>query len=86
MSRVIQESVKKPLAEEVLFGKLKDGGHVRVIMREEDGKPELAFEYPEGPVTPKPEKDVAKRGKTTRKVKKGDNPGDAGPKTPLVNV
>ncbi len=86
MARVIQESVKKPLADEVLFGKLKDGGHVRVVIGEEEGKPALAFEYPQGPVTPKPEKDVAKSGKTSRKAKKSDDSGDAGPKTPLVNV
>jgi ATP-dependent Clp protease ATP-binding subunit ClpA len=85
MARVIQESVKKPLADEVLFGKLKDGGHVRVIVREEEGKPALAFEYPEGPVTPKPEKDVAKKA-ARKSAKKGDDSGDAGPKTPLVNV
>ncbi|TBR27787.1 MAG: AAA family ATPase, partial [Reyranella sp.] len=30
LARVIQEYVKKPLAEEVLFGKLSDGGTVRV--------------------------------------------------------
>jgi len=29
MARVIQEHIKKPLADEVLFGKLKNGGHVR---------------------------------------------------------
>jgi ATP-dependent Clp protease ATP-binding subunit ClpA len=30
MARVIQEHVKRPLAEELLFGKLTGGGHVRV--------------------------------------------------------
>ena len=30
MARVIQEHIKRPLAEELLFGKLKDGGHVRI--------------------------------------------------------
>jgi ATP-dependent Clp protease ATP-binding subunit ClpA len=30
MARVIQENIKRPLAEELLFGKLADGGHVRV--------------------------------------------------------
>ena len=29
---MIQEHIKKPLAEEVLFGRLKSGGHVRVIV------------------------------------------------------
>jgi ATP-dependent Clp protease ATP-binding subunit ClpA len=30
MARVIQEHIKRPLAEELLFGKLQEGGHVRV--------------------------------------------------------
>jgi ATP-dependent Clp protease ATP-binding subunit ClpA len=30
MARIIQEHVKRPLAEELLFGKLVDGGHVRI--------------------------------------------------------
>src|SRR5216117_53552 len=38
LARVIQETIKKPLADEVLFGKLKAGGHVRVILsQDEDG-------------------------------------------------
>jgi len=41
MARIIQEKIKKPLAEELLFGKLEKGGHVRV--REVDG--ELQFEF-----------------------------------------
>jgi len=32
MARVIQEHIKKPLADEVLFGKLKNGGHCRVVV------------------------------------------------------
>jgi ATP-dependent Clp protease ATP-binding subunit ClpA len=32
LARVIQETIKRPLAEELLFGRLKDGGHV-VITR-----------------------------------------------------
>lgn len=30
MARVIQENIKKPLAEEILFGKLSEGGIVRI--------------------------------------------------------
>src|ERR1700680_4516007 len=57
MARLIQENIKKPLADEVLFGKLKAGGHVRVITtRDEAGADKLGFEYLDGPVTPKPEK------------------------------
>ena len=36
MARLIQEKVKKPLAEELLFGKLMNGGHV--ILKVKDGK------------------------------------------------
>ena len=36
MARVIQEHIKRPLAEELLFGKLTDGGHVRVALNSED--------------------------------------------------
>lgn len=43
LGRVIQEHIKKPLAEELLFGKLINGGMVKVKV--DDGK--LAFDYPE---------------------------------------
>ena len=47
MARVIQEHIKKPLADEVLFGHLKSGGHVRVVVtKDEDGRDKLGFEYP----------------------------------------
>jgi ATP-dependent Clp protease ATP-binding subunit ClpA len=35
MARVIQENIKRPLAEQLLFGSLVDGGHVRVTMGED---------------------------------------------------
>src|SRR5258705_2274344 len=45
MSRIIQEHIKKPLADEVLFGRLKDGGHVRVVLtKDKDDRDELGFE------------------------------------------
>src|SRR6059036_2943951 len=56
MARVIQEYIKKPLADEVLFGKLKGGGHVRVVLvkdeaaAEEATQEKIGFEYVEGPV------------------------------------
>jgi ATP-dependent Clp protease ATP-binding subunit ClpA len=63
LARLIQETIKKPLAEEVLFGKLKDGGAVKVMLEEgEGGQKKLGFEFPEGPVRPKPEKVVAEAG------------------------
>lgn len=36
MARLIQDKVKRPLAEELLFGRLEHGGHV-IIEREDDG-------------------------------------------------
>ncbi len=33
LARMIQEHIKKPLAEELLFGKLEKGGIVRVAIR-----------------------------------------------------
>jgi len=41
MARVIQEHVKRPLAEELLFGKLAEGGTVRVTLDEEGDRLEL---------------------------------------------
>jgi ATP-dependent Clp protease ATP-binding subunit ClpA len=37
MARVIQEHIKRPLADELLFGRLADGGHVRVSVDSDDG-------------------------------------------------
>ena len=43
MARIIQEHIKRPLAEELLFGSLADGGHVRISVGE-DGDLELNAE------------------------------------------
>ena len=43
MARVIQEEIKRPLAEELLFGRLEDGGHVKITVGE-DGNLELIAE------------------------------------------
>ncbi len=40
MARVIKENIKKPLAEELLFGELASGGHVRIGLK----KDQLSFE------------------------------------------
>ncbi len=55
LGRVIQELIKKPLAEELLFGKLVKGGAVKVTLKEGN----LAFDITEAslPVLPKPETD-----------------------------
>ncbi len=42
MGRVIQDNIKRPLAEELLFGRLVNGGEVKV--REEDGELKLDIE------------------------------------------
>ncbi|MEM8936210.1 MAG: ATP-dependent Clp protease ATP-binding subunit ClpA [Pseudomonadota bacterium] len=56
LSRVIQEHVKKPIADEILFGALKDGGIVKVLVDKDDPS-KLAFEYiPEPADTDKPDK------------------------------
>jgi ATP-dependent Clp protease ATP-binding subunit ClpA len=61
LARVIQEHIKKPLADEILFGKLVKGGHVKVVLR--DGK--LAFDIegedrePGAPVIENPAEDAA---------------------------
>ena len=36
MARVIQEHIKRPLADELLFGSLAEGGHVRVTVDDEN--------------------------------------------------
>ena len=53
--RVIQEHIKKPLAEELLFGKLVKGGSVKVALADD----KLTFEYTEAaaPAQPRPESD-----------------------------
>jgi ATP-dependent Clp protease ATP-binding subunit ClpA len=92
MARLIQEKIKKPLADEVLFGKLKSGGHVRVTLgKDESGAAALVFDFPEGPVIPKPEK-VPPRAKpkrrtgTPRRNKAPGPKGDGGPPTPRGSV
>jgi ATP-dependent Clp protease ATP-binding subunit ClpA len=65
ISRVIQEHVKKPLSEEVLFGKLAKGGTVRILR---DGD-KLAFAFlskDEEKALPKPVKLKALPGKTEK--------------------
>ncbi len=64
MARVIQQTIKTPLADEVLFGRLKNGGAVRVmVVTSEEGERKLGFVYPEGPVLPRPERDIVEAGK-----------------------
>ncbi|MBF9234086.1 ATP-dependent Clp protease ATP-binding subunit ClpA [Microvirga alba] len=88
MARLIQMTIKTPLADDVLFGRLKDGGAVRVMVKtDEIGLQTLGFEYPEGPVKPKPEKDVSvaakkrkprARSASSTKPKKSSKPKGSG--------
>jgi ATP-dependent Clp protease ATP-binding subunit ClpA len=49
MARLIQEQIKRPLAEELLFGKLSKGGHVLVTVEKDQLK--FAISEVEGTVT-----------------------------------
>ena len=53
LARVIQDAIKKPLADEILFGRLMRGGHVNVVLRE--GK--IAFEIDQASAPPAKAKD-----------------------------
>ncbi len=55
LGRVIQEHIKKPLAEELLFGKLTKGGAIKVTMK--DGKLDFEFIEATTPALPRPEND-----------------------------
>jgi ATP-dependent Clp protease ATP-binding subunit ClpA len=66
MGRLVQEKIKQPLAEELLFGKLVNGGEVKVRIK--DNAP--AFE-----ITPAPPKALkAKPKKPVRKKAGGEAP------------
>ena len=58
MARIIQENIKKPLADELLFGKLKGGGLVMVDLSKDK---KLTFKY-------KDDKPGKKAGKPSEKV------------------
>ncbi len=79
MGRLIQEKIKQPLAEELLFGKLADGGEVHVGLK--DGKP--SFELTPAPPKAK-RKPPARKKKTAAKKaapKKPDADASGGPET-----
>jgi len=74
LARVIQEHIKKPLAEELLFGKLEGGGTVRVVVEEKEGKKVLAFEVIET-------KPLVKVEETD-----GSSDGEGGDRTPTALI
>jgi ATP-dependent Clp protease ATP-binding subunit ClpA len=66
MGRLMQEKIKQPLAEELLFGKLVHGGEVVVGLKDDA----LTFEVtPAAPRTGKPKKDGVAKGKSSPKAK-----------------
>ena len=86
MARLIQSTIKTPLADEVLFGKLKGGGAVRVVVVKDDeaakdGKAQekIGFEFPEGPVAPKPEKEIEQAAKRAKRRPRGSGDDHASP-------
>jgi ATP-dependent Clp protease ATP-binding subunit ClpA len=70
MSRLIQEKIKQPLAEELLFGKLVNGGEVHVRLKDDA----LTFEIT--PAAPKRGKGGPAGGKASGKKPKVDAPKD----------
>jgi len=62
MARLLQDKVKQPLAEELLFGKLAQGGEVHVSLKDD----KLAFELTPAPPKAKPKK--AKKKPTAKRA------------------
>ncbi len=82
LARVIQEHIKKPLADEVLFGNLKKGGTVKVSVETVDDKKSLKLEAIEDkPVKPKKEA-VPKKRAAAKKPKVAVKKAAATPKPP----
>jgi len=80
MARLIQEKVKQPLAEELLFGKLAHGGEVAVSLKTgENGEKSLAFEL--SPSAPKVGRGAKKSAAavTGKAAPKGKGKGKATP-------
>jgi len=99
MARVIQTQIKTPLADEVLFGRLKNGGVVRVVVIADDsGVKTLSFVYPEGPAQPRLERDLVVAGrkraeggaqaakpKGRKKAEAGEAPSEESPSEPQAS-
>jgi len=83
MARVIQAQIKTPLADEVLFGRLKNGGVVRVVVIADDkGEKKLGFVYPDGPAQPRLERELVvanRKSKSKRKSDASSDPDDDAP-------
>jgi ATP-dependent Clp protease ATP-binding subunit ClpA len=68
MGRLVQEKIKQPLAEELLFGKLVNGGEVKVRIKENAPSFEIT------PAPPKLAKTKAKKPPAKRSKASGDAP------------
>jgi ATP-dependent Clp protease ATP-binding subunit ClpA len=73
MGRLVQETIKQPLAEELLFGKLVNGGEVKVRIK--DNAP--SFEIV--PAPPKPPRGKAAKAAKPRKAVAKKKAGDEAP-------
>jgi ATP-dependent Clp protease ATP-binding subunit ClpA len=80
LARVIQENIKKPLADEVLFGKLVKGGHVRVGVTEDALSFEIEPAQPRSPSGGGPKKPKARKPRDGS----GGSGGGTVPKVPLL--
>ena len=76
MSRVIQEKVKKPLAEELLFGKLANGGEVHVSLKDDALSFELTPAAPKLVKRAERKKPAAPKGKTRAEPEGGGEGGE----------
>jgi ATP-dependent Clp protease ATP-binding subunit ClpA len=71
LARVIQEHIKKPLADEILFGKLKKGGVVKVTVgTKPDGTKGLFLDYVPETARIKPKAEVVAPVKKASKAAK----------------
>jgi ATP-dependent Clp protease ATP-binding subunit ClpA len=79
LSRVIQENIKKPLADEILFGKLKKGGVVKVtIGTKADGTKGLLLDAVPETTPIKPKAEVSRPAMKAAKPKKAEDKEEVG--------
>ena len=80
LARMIQEHLKQPLAEELLFGKLTKGGTVKIGVKDDALTFDLESDKPSGGKDGGPGKSKRKRKSPT----KGDGGGDGDKEPALV--
>ena len=86
---MIQEHIKKPLADEVLFGKLKGGGHVRVVLVKDEasteaGQEKIRFEYIEGRRSARSRRNCPARASAACRASRNPSGSSAGRRRPGV--